>query len=597
MCGARPSWMMFFVLLVFAFAISGCDIVRDVRYVQATEADQVGDHARAARLYAFVANSESYEGRQAAQLRLSQMYMEGLGVKKDPREGIRLLEETAGGPDKTWRSFALYDLGKHNWDGIPGLLEPNRQRAADYYGKCAAAYDLCKQAFQRISRHPEVYVRLHPENFRHAQQGQAPAGMRFGLNLFKAGKREEAFPIFLWHARNGNASAQATVATYFKEGRAGDKDPDLYKAWAWLAARNGNDRAQFELGLIYREGGDLIPGSDVEAEKWLSAAARQGVVEAVNALGVLKLHPFDTEMEPDHAAALTYFRQAAEAGSANAMANIADMYRNGVGVKTDRELAKKYYIAAAGEGNVLARTRLFEHFDIVFDKKKAKKIEVASLPQPRRTPKATPAPAHRVPEKVAVPIPRKPRTPSPVDLYSRLSPSVMRIFAANVLKEKGGMAQGSAVAVTPHLAVTNCHVIEGMNLYGTKLGDEVVFFRYAAGDKKRDVCIIRAKASLRPVGATRTYEELKVGEKVYAIGSPKGLTNTLSEGIISGLRKKDGVRFIQTSAPIASGSSGGGLFDEHGRLIGITTFRVRGGGNLNFAVAVDEALDILSRVR
>lgn len=138
---------------------------------------------------------------------------------------------------------------------------------------------------------------------------------------------------------------------------------------------------------------------------------------------------------------------------------------------------------------------------------------------------------------------------------------------------------------------------KGMDFYGTRLGKKFVRFRRAAGDKKRDICFIRSKDGLKPVVATRSYDELKVGEKVFAIGSPKGLKNTISEGIISGLRKKEHIRYIQTSAPVTSGSSGGGLFDIQGRLIGITTFILKGGGNLNFAVSVDEALEVLSRVR
>ena len=77
---------------------------------------------------------------------------------------------------------------------------------------------------------------------------------------------------------------------------------------------------------------------------------------------------------------------------------------------------------------------------------------------------------------------------------------------------------------------------------------------------------------------------------MYSIGSPQGLTNTLSEGIISGLRSDGLAQFIQTSAAISEGSSGGGLLDSQGRLIGITTFSIEDSEGLNFAVAIDEVL-------
>ena len=76
-----------------------------------------------------------------------------------------------------------------------------------------------------------------------------------------------------------------------------------------------------------------------------------------------------------------------------------------------------------------------------------------------------------------------------------------------------------------------------------------------------------------------------VGQAVYAIGSPKGFELTLSEGIVSGLREiGDGFHVVQTSAAISAGSSGGGLFDSAGRLIGVTSFKIRDGENLNFAL-------------
>jgi predicted RNA-binding protein YlqC (UPF0109 family) len=88
----------------------------------------------------------------------------------------------------------------------------------------------------------------------------------------------------------------------------------------------------------------------------------------------------------------------------------------------------------------------------------------------------------------------------------------------------------------------------------------------------------------------RKYPSLSVGERVYAIGAPEGFDLTLSEGLISGLRRLGNTNVIQTTAPISHGSSGGGLFDSEGRLIGITTYFMQEGQSLNFAIAADFAL-------
>src|SRR5262252_2850297 len=68
-----------------------------------------------------------------------------------------------------------------------------------------------------------------------------------------------------------------------------------------------------------------------------------------------------------------------------------------------------------------------------------------------------------------------------------------------------------------------------------------------------------------------TATRLVVGDEVFAIGTPRGLAQTLSSGLVSAIRDfGEGYRHIQTTSPISPGSSGGGLFDDHGRLVGIT---------------------------
>jgi S1-C subfamily serine protease len=75
---------------------------------------------------------------------------------------------------------------------------------------------------------------------------------------------------------------------------------------------------------------------------------------------------------------------------------------------------------------------------------------------------------------------------------------------------------------------------------------------------------------------------------VYTVGAPRNLDNTLGHGLISGLRTAQGHHFVQTTAQISPGSSGGGLFDNAGNLIGITTFQVRQSDGLNFAIAAED---------
>lgn len=92
--------------------------------------------------------------------------------------------------------------------------------------------------------------------------------------------------------------------------------------------------------------------------------------------------------------------------------------------------------------------------------------------------------------------------------------------------------------------------------------------------------------NLKPVqiGSSRT---LKVGETVFAIGAPQGLELSLSEGIVSSIREEEDRRYIQTTAAISPGSSGGGLFNADGKLVGITAFTFKHGQTLNFALPIE----------
>jgi S1-C subfamily serine protease len=150
---------------------------------------------------------------------------------------------------------------------------------------------------------------------------------------------------------------------------------------------------------------------------------------------------------------------------------------------------------------------------------------------------------------------------------------------------------GSAVATSNRDALTNCHIIPAV--YGRLVlsdesgGDRVV--EIAGRRIKSDQCVVRAPgANLAPVSGVRTSASIQIGERVYAIGNPKGLTKTISEGIVSGIRDIKGRRLIQTTAPISHGSSGGGLFDRDGNLLGITTSALRESQNLNLAIPAED---------
>ena len=176
---------------------------------------------------------------------------------------------------------------------------------------------------------------------------------------------------------------------------------------------------------------------------------------------------------------------------------------------------------------------------------------------------------------------------APVQLFKMLSPS---IYVVNVTRSDGNELQGSAVAVSSNILLTNCHVVSNSSSIILTQNKMNIHATLVSADDDADRCILKTESALTSHVPIRSYDELNIGERVYSIGAPAGLELTMSDGLLSGKRTLTGRRFVQTTAPISPGSSGGGLFDEAGNLIGITTFKLKGMENLNFAISAGDYL-------
>jgi len=178
------------------------------------------------------------------------------------------------------------------------------------------------------------------------------------------------------------------------------------------------------------------------------------------------------------------------------------------------------------------------------------------------------------------------RVLSPEELYATVAPSVALISIKN---DQGVMiGSGSGVLVGTNQVITNCHVARAGSQLELFMANEKFTGTVETADEHYDLCMLHVYGiSSQPVAIAK-MADVHTAEKVYAIGAPQGLNLTISEGIISSLRDIPDVgTVIQTSAPISPGSSGGGLFYNTGRLVGITTFQSRSGQNLNFAVPAE----------
>ena len=185
-------------------------------------------------------------------------------------------------------------------------------------------------------------------------------------------------------------------------------------------------------------------------------------------------------------------------------------------------------------------------------------------------------------------------------IFRQAAPSVVLVYALDSIGEE--IAQGSGVVVGENYVATNCHVLE--SAWSVQVGQTETDETFAMDasrartDEERDLCLLFVADLAKPPAAQPAQmagaRGLEIGAEVFAIGAPNGWELSFTRGIVSQLRDIDGetAPLIQTDAAITSGSSGGGLFDENGHLVGITTLGSKD-GNFNFAMPAEWVAEML----
>jgi serine protease Do len=170
-------------------------------------------------------------------------------------------------------------------------------------------------------------------------------------------------------------------------------------------------------------------------------------------------------------------------------------------------------------------------------------------------------------------------------IFTELSVSIARINVSNASGRP--VSIGSGVVIAREKVITNCHVTQGGDTIQVKIDKQSYSGRVELEDRDFDLCRLHVAGLNAPAVRLGQGQNLRSGQKVFAIGAPHGLDLTISDGIVSALREMPGGKVIQTTAPVSPGSSGGGLFDTLGNLVGVVTFQHSKGQNLNFAVPAE----------
>ena len=170
-----------------------------------------------------------------------------------------------------------------------------------------------------------------------------------------------------------------------------------------------------------------------------------------------------------------------------------------------------------------------------------------------------------------------------------------------VMEDANGqpLSLGSGFFIRSGQVATNLHVVRGASRGYAKLVGQKTKYDIegiTAVDAERDLVILKISVPGAKAISLGDSDMVQVGAPIYAVGNPRGLEGTFSQGIISSIRKVGTDKILQLTAPISPGSSGGPVLNDKGQVIGVSVATFRGGQNLNFAIPSNYLKKLLVQV-
>jgi len=194
-------------------------------------------------------------------------------------------------------------------------------------------------------------------------------------------------------------------------------------------------------------------------------------------------------------------------------------------------------------------------------------------------------------------LPQKPSGESPIatpqSTFKNVVPEWAGIVAhalpaVVVIETNEGL--GSGFIIKPDgIIVTNHHVVANAKEMAVKLSSGEIYRNVylLSSDPTNDLAFLKIEAVDLPTIPLGNSNNVQLGDAVLLVGAPRGLEQTVSDGLISGIRLDDGVRVLQTSAAASPGSSGGPLLNRSGEAVGVMSFKLVNGENLNFTIPIN----------
>ena len=173
----------------------------------------------------------------------------------------------------------------------------------------------------------------------------------------------------------------------------------------------------------------------------------------------------------------------------------------------------------------------------------------------------------------------------------------MAVATVRAFKDGEEFSLGSGFFIRDDgVLVTNLHVVAGADSVSVEIDSGEIYDNVFAlsTDDRRDLILLQIPATKLFTLGIADDRSAEVGDPVYVIGNPLGLEGTFSGGMLSAKRVEDGVAYLQVTAPISQGSSGGPVLNSAGQAIGVTTLTYAEGQNLNMAIPARHAADLLA---
>jgi TPR repeat protein len=525
------------------------------------------------------------QGDARAQLSLGLMYAMGQGVPRNKATGVAWVRKSA-------------DQGNAEAQDVLGIMYQTGNGVAQDYATAAAWF---RKA---------------------ANQGDATAQYHLGL-LHNSGKgvpHDDALAATWYRAAADQdfGPAEEVLAGMYLTGRGVRRDEVQAFNWLSKAANQGVISAQTLLGTFYRAGIGGPQDND-KAMRWYRRAADQGDAAAETRLG--EMYARGEGVPQNYPEALRWIRKAADRGYDGAQYRLGVLYENGHGVPHDDVVAARWYRKAADQGLGLAQLNLGflrgAAYDFVqaymwftlatarLERSDAKNRDLATKSRDTIAPAMTAAELTEAQKRAAE---WRPNVTYQPPMQEVILPRAMARRPPDSDREtKRTSSSGTAFFVTPDgKALTNAHVVRGCGDVTVITGGESHPARVLARDERNDLALLAT--DLHPEHSAIWRLQVRQGEDiaVYGFPLPGALASggNVTTGIVTALAgMRDDSRFLQISAPIQPGNSGGPVLDRNGAIVGVIVSTINGLAlasatgslpqNVNFAIKASVAAAFL----